>query len=817
MTRLNSTFRSGCKLSNRTIRGEKQAGQAQKLRSNSRALSKKNRVFIDVDKTLVRTCKVFRTALHERPERTTRTTSEKAIRVMDVARQSSMEEGLQVQLLSWKEKPDNLISGKLKERCGCDDDVVLSRVREDLQGSDGAESDGQVKACNKQDSEALGQLNGVERIEACVRSENRMRKDTNLVEKAVNDTAYVSHFEHSKPESSVIPNGIACNDMHLRSTLRNDLQGNLCCTRNESKDFDAKPSAHSNMEQPDACLRGVQWTVADRPNHSHLRSTKDKCITNVRENKTIVETSGETLVIDQYGDDRTIQKKDTGVLGNEINLLGDSSRRLPELNVDCIDFGVTSERQANIGAKSNITDEFKNDNIIEKQSCLCDGIDGATPSNSVSKMGGRPKRTSRQLRSRHEDDYILDVRQIPHKFNDRISTVKKGNRKALVQGCRKRRRTQKQDIGENIEVVANTSEKVTAANESTDDEKYLNVDCVLGVRHDGCNKHQVLVQFTDGTSNWIKKSEVRLPLTFLCDYFSHPDQDVMTAQRLPAQWFECQVPSWEDRPLKVTDFGDFDFYNRDSKRYRDGRASMGPVPNNQNYIPPQNLLSGTHELSEDSMSLAESYKFYFRTDAGIVSPDVSELIQPAELYSPEINEHSVLDRYSSNPLALNILTNGTACVLKDMDSTIIDDDFSESEKIDSKLVEGSPQVLQGIFDRDNLSVSADAVPIFISRNGELEVLQSDHIEIILRHKDKRSKRIRSETCDNLIHQLESRINDDTCQFVVINGLEDYFASSMDMDKLIKFPCEAEKTKYDEKMANLRYVLSLHSLNEYTYF
>ena len=807
MTRLNSTFRSGCKLNNRTIKQEKQAGQAHKLRSYSRVLSRRNRVFIDIDKTLVRTCKLFRTTLHERLKRTSRATSVKAIRAMDVARQSSMEEGLQVQLLSWKENPDNLISDKLKERCGFDDDMVLSRVSEDRQSSNGVENDAQAKFCSQQDEETLGKLNGVGKIEACVRSENRMQDNAKPAEKTLNDLGCIPHTEHTGDDRIIHRNGIASDDLHLGSSI--DLQESVPSTINEAENLNSILSASSKVEHSGICLKDVQSTFTSRPSHSPLADTKDGCILNVEENRTTMEdTDVKTVPTNsEFKDnDRVLQlQRYKGMQRVETNLLDNTSRLISQASDVDIDSVHGPAMQADVNVESVTTNECKNESTNEGQNCLCEGIDGVASLTSAGTTEGRPKRTTRRLRPRHEDDYILDVRQIPHKFNDKISTVKKGNRKTLLPGCKRRRKTMKQSSCDDVQGVMDVSEKVNTRVNDGDEEKYSNVDCVLGVRHDDCNKQQVLVQFTDGTSNWIKKSEVRSPVDFLCEYFSHPDQDIVAAQRLPAQWFGYELASWEDRALEEADFGEFDFFEKDDKVSRDCRTRKGYSSGKQSNRSSQNLISVTHEFSNSPKDLTNSCK-YVVEDGDRMITHTDDEIYSAQLFSSEINENSSLDKYPSIPLALDSLTKNGECSIGDLDYMFIDTDLTESELIGSKVAEENPHLLKRLpYGDRTISSSPDAIPIFVSRNGELEVLQSDHIEIILKHKDKRSKRIRSETCDNLIHQLESRINDDKCQFVVINGLEDYFASSMDMEKLIKFPCEAEKTRYDEKMANLRYV------------
>ena len=794
MTRLNSTFRSGCKLGNRTIREEKQPGQAYKLRRNSRVVSKRSRVVIEIDKKFARTYRLFQKTLHERPKRTTRATSEKAIRVMDVARQSSMEDGLQVQLLPWKEKSSSPISDNLNEYHDCTDKVVFSRVGDDFQDGSMMETDEQVTACSLQDEVTLGQLNGVEKIEACVRSENRMQQSMESVEKSLKDIACVPHPEYREAEKFITSNGIACDCRHLRSSLSSDIQS-CHCARDEPGELDTAGSANGRAESTHIHLKDTQVTSGDKRSNLTSNDTLDKCTANFRQKVRVLEQSVDVTVAvsDQCVENDRLEKRNDGIFHlSETGLLDDGSRLIFESSTT----DIVSKNGSQFA--TYVDDKSINDSMTKE--LPCDSVDNVTSFKSVSTMVGRPKRASRQLRPRHEDDYILDVRQIPHKFNDRISTVKKGNKKVLLPGCKKRRRTQKQDLCDNLQGNGSSNEKLCTEVEDTDEEKYTNVDCVLGVRHDDNNKQQVLVQFTDGTSNWIKKSEMKAPMTSLCSYLSHPEQDLLIAQRLPSQWFGLQLTPWEDRPLEVTDF---EFFAKDNKASKDYGSSSSYFHAKQRNGHSQDLMSA----AAVPLELSENCKYFLEESGTLVSAD-GRMINSPELYSLESIEEPHFNGYASNPLALNSLTDAGLCTLKDFDDVIIDNDTMQNRIIEDGFKKADPLLLEGAPYRNSTSATSDALPIFVSRNGEIEVLQSDHIEIILKHKDKRSKRIRSETCDNLIHQLESRINDDKCQFVVISGLEDYFASSMDMEKLIKFPSEAEKTRYDEKMANLRYNMIL---------
>lgn len=792
MTRLNSTFRSGCKLDNRTIKEEKQAGKANQPRKKSRNFTKQDCSFIDPGKTFVRTCKLFKTTLHERPRQDCKPTSEKAIRAMDVARQSSMEEGLQVQLLPWKEKADNLISSKSKERSPYNDEGKLPIVRGDLSSidSNGIRNEMKINSCCQHNEGRLGQVNGVGEIEACVRSDNRMQLNAKVNEKSLESMVYSG--KSAEMDADSITNGIQCDVQHLKISSNNTKE-------TAATVFENSPVSDLKAGNVDISLVEVGWTLTNRPNPSSLHyNYKDQCVSNAGSGKTVSdETLEEVNLKNSSGDTDDIKKK--GIA--DTNTLDHCAKSTNTSNT-CKDRKHSgSDSQTERDCEHIIAIDLKEKNTND--SCKCDDSTGPA-SHSVIK--GRPKRAARSLRSRHDDDFILDVRQIPHKFKDKITSIKKENRKNLLACGKKRKRTQKQDNKELLteQEKSEKTEKASKLNEVVDEDKYVNVDCVLGVRHDDNNKQQVLVQFTDGTSNWIKKSEMKSPVNTLSDYFLFADQDLSAAQRLPSAWFGCHLDSWENRPLKLSDFGDCDFYQANGKKLIKCEKSKDYCSKISKRWPAQNIPSPLREASKDSFYLEDRFESIFDMDEKIVNQLAGERLL-SNMYFSQSNRVVDCDRIPSNPIGLDSLTSSDQLNLKNDENLFQIDELSDCEPVYCKKVEEvSRPIKPRLSCRSSTTILSDGVQVFLSRNGEVEVLQSDHVEIVLRHKDKRSKRIRSETCDNLIHQLELRINDDECQFVVINGLEDYFASSMDMEKLIKFPSEAEKTKYDEKMANLRY-------------
>lgn len=790
MTRLNSTFRSGCKLNNRTIREEKQAGLASQPRRNSRFFPKQSRGFIDLEKSFLRTGKLFGTTLNERAKRTKKTSGEKAIRAMDVARQSSMEEGLQVQLLSWKDKPDNLISSKLKERSTHNEDGVLSKVRDELRGSNGIHNEVQINACRQKNEARLGQINGVEQIETCVRSENRTHEDTKLEENTLHEVVHDAEVNGSRNG-----NGLRCDNKRLKVIPKKGDYGNTVGRANGSEIFNDSHLADYKHKNVDATFMAVEKTFSSRPISLPLLTCYGKSALKAMEDKSVREGSdAEKLVADSHPEDslKTSQRTsivETNAACGEVVICTDASLVNDVSEPKC---------QKQEMCRLVVSNDNKEEGTEMVGNCRCSSMVEETSKSSTKSEEGRPKRAARSLRSRHDDDFILDVRQIPHKFKDKISTNRRENRKNVLTGGKKRKRTQKNDgcptvaIQENAEKV----EKLVNLIDEGSEDNYVNVDCVLGIRHDEKDKQQVLVQFTDGTSNWIKKSEIK-SIDVLSEYFSFPDQELAAAQRLPSVWFGCQLHSWQKRPLQPSDFECCDF--DDERNIVEFEQDNRYFSKNSEVWSTQSLTSLQNRTLKDSLEDFED--IFDGSEKGLGLPDGKShsLIVNSLTNSPRSEEIPL------NPIALDSLASGNDINLKDSEDMLLDTDSNDTEVSAIRMNDERIERKESYY-KHNETIPSEGVPVFVSRNGELEVLQSDHIEMVLKHKDRRSKRIRSETCDNLIHQLELRINDVECHFVVINGLEEYFSSSMDMEKLIKFPCEAEKTRYDEKMANLRYCL-----------
>ena len=935
MTRLNNTFRSSCKLLNRTTKQEKQAGQTYHLRSNSRLISSSNSsVFLDLH--FIQTGRLFGTRLHERARRTKKLS--RTLRVMDVARQSSMKEGLQVKLLSGKDISGDLIEGRVKSCASFTGEALLSVRRKDDGLKNDAENVQQEKESSDSNrpSEHPTTINGDIKIEAIVRADNRTQTNVKAVDKMLLDLD--SH---------------SLNAISGKVTHEN-LTGNMPTldTENGYVDQTVNPTQEESNSMTNCKLDGCgrvddshngsteEWTFEARPNtlvfickkngaHSSLdlhssekRSSRTQEDGHVRKQ---AEVESDILSPPLLNGDSVGLNSKSGVVDIPKNVK--VSCRSEKV---CGESNVSDGTEHSVGFRS-VCDNFDRTGCNEQsavgavavlEACKCESQSDKTDDRTQK----RPKRNVRSLKLRDDDEYFIDIKLGKRKMREKDETKKEGN-KVKKPKIKKQKKAEKLKIKESGSVAEKDlgAEKGSCeihcddASKQDNSEKYVNVECVLGMRQTKTRQPQILVQFTDGTSNWIGKSEMQSPISSLSDYFTFSSQDLAVLHRLPFCWFGEPLIEWAQRDLKASDFGMIEAEEKtklaslalekrevellerkecelssremlpvsENERSRTENSVQGQVDNfddkatvdvekngvikgsivtgtemdgskqaqNNEYLMEHNLQEGVsivrhHKQSDSTIADSKKSSFnqtrvrtnckmstnWFENESDIIG-SIGKTFGPPDLsYVDNVGRVKNASRDTVKPLDLSFvdmkINSLDLSTVKghfgppdlsyiDADSKLITPDYSQEqlspcklsnmEKEQKKLDKGPKK--NSFLSKDRSLTGSKGSPneettrthpTFISRNGELEVYKQGYIEIVLRHKDKRSKRIRSETCDNLIQQLESRIVDDECPYIVISGLEEYFASTMDMDKLLKFPAEAEKTRYDEKMANLRY-------------
>lgn len=854
---------------------------------------------------------------------------------MDVARQSSMKEELQVKLLSGKDISGDLIEGRVKGCASFNSEALLSVGSKDDGLNDDAKSLQKDKESSDSNrlSEQLTTINGDIKIEAIVRADNRTQTKVRPVDKMLFDLESRS----LTAISGKVTNENLTGNMHKLDTENGYVDQTVNPTQGESNSItnckldgcEGKDDSHNGSTG--------EWTLKARPNtlvfickKNGAHSTLDLHSSEKQSSRT--QEGG--CVIKRAEVESNILSPPVSN-GDSVGL--ESNAGIVDVKVPCSDEKPREESNVNgrteLGAGCrNVCDGSNKAESIEQsvmgdaavlETCKCesqsDKLDERTQR--------RPKRNARSLKLRNDDEYYIDIKPSKRKIRERDDSRKEGN-KAKKPKIKKQKKPEKLKIKESSCVADKDLGAEKGSNEvhcddaskQDNSEKYVNVECVLGMRQTKNGEPQILVQFTDGTSNWIGKSEMQSPISSLSEYFTFSSQDLAVLHRLPFCWFGEPLIEWAQRDLKVSDFGVIETEERrklaclslekreiellereecqlsspkllpvsDYERAGIESSVQEKVDNVESNVIVDVEMNGeiegniiTHsEIDEIKQIQNEGYllehkeqeqkgfsifSLHEQSDGNIVDGKTSPFEESKARTNFKLNPNwyeKGADIISSigksfGPPDLSYINkvgkvkNATRDTMKPLDLSFVDMKINSLDLspvkghfgppdlsyIDAhgKLQESNQEPLspfelsyiekkqhtlekdpekKGSLPKVRLLASPKRFPneettrvhpIFVSRNGELEVYEQDYIEIVLKHKDKRSKRIRSETCDNLIQQLESRIVDDKCPYIVISGLEDYFASTMDMEKLLKFPAEAEKTRYDEKMANLRYV------------
>ena len=801
MTRLNSTFRSGCKVYNRTIKEEKQAEQAYRLRKSSRSISKQSQVILYFDKTLIRTGRLFGTRLHERSTRT-KSTSEIKVRGMDVARQSNMEEGLQVKLLPWKDKHGKLNAEKVDEYKPCEDNSILHRVSGDFCRNGTNEKHQEQHRSRRKPKECVEQLNGEGKIEDGVKTDNR----TNLNALSVKETLEHKDIDNLSEELNVDSGKVSSKNykeiLPVRVKKNGDWNGHLLNNKKRTK-----PSAANHYGYEKSISRQDERTFESRPSVLNLTpdtihskcdidcekieelKTKNASFSNLPKNGQCSFEKLNTLHMDNH----SLRFAASQLVHIDALVENFEKKFIYSSPVSTFKNTEAGVLQKKVEAETCNCSTMLTEEQLERK-CLCGEL---VKDNKIgvqeNLLEKRPKRTNRSLKRNNDYDYVTEMKPVKRKKMEKNDLVR-GNSKKVSKSSSTRGKQRCIVSNKKSGALSKSDDFVSCEkeDENSNENKYVNVEYVLGVRHSDSSSPQVLVQFMDETSNWIGLSEMDAPLSSVSEYFSCPNQDLSILHRLPSSWFEKFASSWKPRKPQPSDFVDNEICDNNKGNFKSDRATLCKEVDMKNISLFQHM--NPRHYSAEKVNLDEQLGESPVIDESLLDEEFKEKMK----YKLSIvcDEENLKRDLSKNCLLRHVDSDG------DPDHDYDDKHFPHD--IPDELQCRSAEKANPVVIKSLKEYIPDAATVFVSRNGELEVLESDHVEIILKHKDKRSKRIRSETCDNLIQQLEERIRDEKCKLVVISGLEDYFSSTMDMEKLIKFPAESEKTRYDEKMANLRY-------------
>ena len=241
---------------------------------------------------------------------------------------------------------------------------------------------------------------------------------------------------------------------------------------------------------------------------------------------------------------------------------------------------------------------------------------------------------------------------------------------------------------------------------------------VLGYRTHK-SKKEMLVQFENGTSNWIDYHEKEFDVTKMKEYYEHTEQSLSVIHRLGYQTF---FPS----------------------------SSISSLSDGED-----NTLLSSEESDLDDV--------FFRPLQGSAKK---------------------FDQLSSN---------------------------REGAQSTNKDVEMSLESEHGLKNLCNYALSSKLNSIYPYQKMQEMFVKNDgdFVSIYLRKlntKDqKKGDSVNPRCCEKIITTLEDCAVDDVCKAVIINGIEEYFASSSIFEKLLKKTPALEGKKYEEDVSMLRYV------------
>ena len=757
---MKSTYRPSCMIENRKTKGSKNASKVRCAGKKIRVTSCPNKLGFDLHNDKIRTEKLLETALHARQQ--VRKNGRRDFRALDVAGDMNMEEDLQVRLLSAKHKDKRILEASLS---GCESyqhaAILSMKSRQNGAISSSITSERDFEGSSKRSKIKHSKLdNGDIKIEAFATvngnsnantSEQAFRDGINKLEaglKSCRDVCVDSKIILQKRPGDVLKFNGDLDNSNCRL-----LQDNIVFCKDKVKDLASRIGFQSCTDSSllENCNSSVyhdellHGSVSIKVNDGEvsLNGADDvSCQT--------IDASEKTSILLQTSESKSKEKN--------ANLDNQSE----EIGLDTLVYNCNCEKLKKfcVHNTSVARKVFKAESDCRRKT-ECSIEQGKTP--EIPNLNSRPKRRARNLRCAEIEECFVKKRKNKGKG---IQTNKKRKQDKVVletdQTARTKRRTNKKpnikdtqsedsklcpESIPNKKVDGKSNSKIGPVEEDTH-MVAEDVEEVLGIKisEDGtCN---VLVQFKDGTSNWMDKLQLDSIKEPLVDYFSFSSQDLSVVHR--------PLFSIYDEPVEnCLHIDSVNLYPEDSK------VNIS-----------KDRLEEVHTISPSSL----------QADLGSCPENICCLPEPTLQTIPEGPDLSVVEDSAADGMVPLVYENWSG----DLKNDVFDDD--------NEIVRDEERC------SDTLAKSNK---VFISKNGELEVLESDFTQIVLKHKDKRSKRIRVETCDNLIQQLELRSTDENSSFVVIYGLEEYFASTMDMERIQKFPAHSESTRYDERITSLR--------------
>lgn len=306
---------------------------------------------------------------------------------------------------------------------------------------------------------------------------------------------------------------------------------------------------------------------------------------------------------------------------------------------------------------------------------------------------------------------------------------------------------------------------LTTTNKLTENKKSLpkplaldaEIQSILGYRCDQ-GRHEFLVLFHNGTSNWVVQDRNISISTAYEDFYQNSEHDLSTINRL-SYYISEYSNSVESKPW-----------------YPPSYSLSVPLPSESAAPSPAGSTSSSIKTKPvESCTQSET-----TTPKDIVSPKVCASTNPS---NTDGDREELEDTVKLSPFC-----SGGNDIVYDRDLNDLCYYVMSSRHIKLYPCETTKEV---VFKRDE-----GFVHIYLKNTKK-------GLESSL---GKLDDQINMRSCEKLIYKLEDCAVDDTCEVVVISGIEEYFNLKEVFDKLVKSPSSSESKMYEQDISMLRYLI-----------
>ena len=303
------------------------------------------------------------------------------------------------------------------------------------------------------------------------------------------------------------------------------------------------------------------------------------------------------------------------------------------------------------------------------------------------------------------------------------------------------------------------------------------VSRILGYR---CNKgkREFLVLFHNGTSNWIIQDNNITIIPQYKDYFEHSEQELSSINRLA---YLIKMNSSIEKEEVCN-------HEKDSPASKEQNGGSIYSPKSSLILSPK----GSPVVSPKGLSIiCPKGSPIVDLKGPVASPKGSSLVSPNDCkVVPKLDMHEDVSAVNyiksnmNNCIKTNLYCNGYNETMSKSDLNELCNYVMSSQHIKLYPFETTKEI---VFKRDD-----EFMHIYLKnlRKSQEDLRRTDdHLNI--------------RSCEKLIYTLEDCAVDNTCEVVVISGIEEYFALKNVFDKLLKKPAIVEGKNYEQDVSMLR--------------